>query len=335
MSHNARRIYPEPRPAPVSADASSSADADARTTEFFKWMWEGSPFVRRAALEAGVVTDSVLKRAFVRLAPQIYVADWVKDDPMVRIRAVAMWAPEGAVIAGAAAALLHGEKWVSSRAVAKSVDIYLPDIRRVPGIARYRRCRSGLPAEQTVTIKGIRCTSVARTAVDLVRWDPDDVDAVVAVDALCNATRTPVAEIEEFAREVTRLHNLARVRELLRLCDHRADSPPETRFRLLLRRSPLPDPELQVRIENRFGVLIATADLGYPDAKVALFYDGGHHLKREQRDFDSDTTAALDEHGWRSMRVTAGMLRAPAERATLLRRIAGLLAAQGVVVEGY
>lgn len=42
--------------------------------------------------------------------------------------------------------------------------------------------------------------------------------------------------------------------------------------------------------------------------KHYLFYDGEHHLDREQRDKDSLITAHLHAAGWTGIRVTAGML---------------------------
>ena len=314
------------------AAAKAADNTPTNAAAIAEQVWSGSPFLRHSALEAGVVTENELRQGFVRLAPRIYVVRWAQEDPHARVRAVAMWAPREAVLAGAGAALLHGERWLSAAAVSKPIDVYLPGGPRHPKLVRYRRKRPCLRAEHVALVQGIPCTTISRTAVDLARWERDDIAAVVAVDSLCNSTGTTIAEVAESARGMRRLHGLARARALLGFCDHRADSPPETRFRLLIKTSPLPDAEPQVRIFNRWGGRIATADLAYRHARVALFYDGGHHLQREQRDFDSNVTAALDEHGWRSLRVTAGMLRGTAERATLLRRIAGLLAAQGVAV---
>ncbi|MDO5678593.1 MAG: hypothetical protein Q4G35_13945, partial [Propionibacteriaceae bacterium] len=90
--------------------------------------------------------------------------------------------------------------------------------------------------------------------------------------------------------------------------------------------------EIQLEIRDSGGRKIATADLGYRRQRVALFYDGGGHLQREQRDWDSDVTARLAEEDWRSFRVTAGMMRRP---DVVMRRTAGLLRRQGFPMVGF
>jgi hypothetical protein len=152
------------------------------------------------------------------------------------------------------------------------------------------------------------------------------------VDALCNATGTPVSSVAAATRTLRGLHGRRRALALFDRCDHRADSPPETRLRLEYADSPLPDPELQVEIRDSTGFLIATADFGYRRERVAVFYDGSGHLAREQRDWDSDVTARLTEEDWRSLRVTAGMMR---QRGVVMRRTADLLRRQGFPVEGF
>lgn len=44
---------------------------------------------------------------------------------------------------------------------------------------------------------------------------------------------------------------------------------------------------------------------------VGIFYDGEHHLRRSQRDYDSQVWAILNQMGWRVLRVTNGMLDDP------------------------
>lgn len=128
------------------------------------------------------------------------------------------------------------------------------------------------------------------------------------------------------ARTLRGLHGLGRAFEILGQCDHRADSPPETRLRLSFLNSSLPMPEPQVAIADSFGRHIVTADLAYREQRVAMLYDGEGHLRREQRDWDSGVTARLFDEGWLDLRVTAGMMRDP---ATILRRVAEMLRRQG------
>ncbi|WP_404312417.1 hypothetical protein LG314_00805 [Agrococcus terreus] len=56
-----------------------------------------------------------------------------------------------------------------------------------------------------------------------------------------------------------------------------ADSPQETRARLALVRAGLPEPVLQLPVLDE-GVLIAEIDLAYPELRIAVEYEGEHHL---------------------------------------------------------
>lgn len=223
---------------------------------------------------------------------------------------------------GMAAAHLHGERWYAPESIARQVEMYTVGTPHVPAGVRLRRLRSPLPANQLTTRLGLKVTSVARTGIDVARWDDDDERAVAKVDALCNRTRTDVSTLRTFASELSGLRGLPRVRDLLDYYDRRADSPPETRLRLLLWRSDLPNPEMQVVIYNEHGVIVTTADFGYPRDKVAIFYDGAVHSHRSTWERDARINAELAELGWQVVRVTAQMQRNP---ATVLRQIRAAL----------
>ena len=309
--------------------SASHRDADtlcAELEELSHSIRSGRPFRAAPAVELGFVTDQDLRTRYVRRLPGIYQIRGAEFGPDERLRAVALWGPPSTAIAGLAAARLHGERMLSTAAMSTCVEAYLPGRHRTPPWVRLRVRNSHLQPEHLTVVEGIPCTSLPRTVCDLARWRDDDTEAIVAVDSLCRATGTPPMSLAPAIARMRPIRGVGRVLSLLPLCDHRADSPPETRLRLLIHHSPLPDPEPQVLICNEHGARIATADLGYRRQRVALFYDGGYHLHRRQRDWDSRVTADLTEQGWRSMRVTAGMLRTP---RVLLRQIADLLTRQG------
>lgn len=108
------------------------------------------------------------------------------------------------------------------------------------------------------------------------------------------------------------LHGLIHHRtldRLLRLSDDGADSPPETLMRLIARHAtPHLQWQSQVPIHMTDGRLLTVLDQAAVVEKHYLFYDGEHHLDREQRDKDSLITAHLHAAGWTGIRVTAGML---------------------------
>lgn len=101
----------------------------------------------------------------------------------------------------------------------------------------------------------------------------------------------------------TRLHKLGG------LSDAGAQSPRETLLRLILRE--VPGLESQIKIFGPGGRLLTVADLAISELRVAIFYDGGHHLRRDQRDYDAKVWALLTQMGWRTFRATNGMLTDP------------------------
>ena len=105
------------------------------------------------------------------------------------------------------------------------------------------------------------------------------------------------------------LINHRTLHRLLRLSDGGSDSPPETLMRLIVRHAA---PELewrsQVPVHAADGTLLTVLDLAAITRRHYLYYDGDHHLDREQRDKDSLITAQLHASGWTGIRVTAGML---------------------------
>jgi hypothetical protein len=57
----------------------------------------------------------------------------------------------------------------------------------------------------------------------------------------------------------------------------RVESPRETRTRLVLIRSGLPEPEVNIPVIDQHGELIAICDMFYRQYRVAVEYEGQHH----------------------------------------------------------
>lgn len=93
------------------------------------------------------------------------------------------------------------------------------------------------------------------------------------------------------------LQGIVRAREALELMRVGADSAPESMLRLAMLDAGLPEPELQVhlRIGDR---LSPSADLGYRERRLAIQYDGGHHLEEEQIHSDRRRDKAFRTAGW-------------------------------------
>ena len=172
-----------------------------------------------------------------------------------------------------------------------------------------------VPADDVVEIHGIRTTSVERAWLDLAALRPRGPrdPLVIAGDALVNRpwadgkrgdpVTTP-ERLREALRRTGRFKGVRLAREALHLVRVGADSPPETELRLALIEAGLPEPELQVPgdPQDRFAPIV---DLGYRAWRLALQYDGEHHRSREQQARDARRDGWLQDHGWRSLRLTA------------------------------
>jgi len=71
-------------------------------------------------------------------------------------------------------------------------------------------------------------------------------------------------------------------------------------------RADYPRPQTQIPVYDEYGQLVAVADMGWEDIKVAVEYDGDRHWT-DRRQFNKDIARieALTELGWVVVRVTA------------------------------
>ena len=74
--------------------------------------------------------------------------------------------------------------------------------------------------------------------------------------------------------------------------------------RLALTAAGLPEPELQLRMVPGDPHSPA-ADLGYRSQRIAIQYDGGHHLTREQQSRDNRRDETFNAAGWRYFKFNA------------------------------
>ncbi|WP_433630804.1 endonuclease domain-containing protein [Nocardia sp. CA-120079] len=152
-------------------------------------------------------------------------------------------------------------------------------------------------------------TTPARTAFDLGRRLSRE-NAVVVLDALCAATGLRTEEVIELSDLHPGARGIARLREVLPLVDGGAESPQESRTRLLLIDNGLPRPETQIVVRDHYGTFVARVDIGWEQWKVAVEYDGAQHwTDPAQRSKDIDRHAELNALGWLVIRVSADQLR--------------------------
>ena len=123
------------------------------------------------------------------------------------------------------------------------------------------------------------------------------VERVVVVDALAQADLVAIKEIRDYCAGQRGLRHLRTGRALLDRCDAGAESPMETRTRMVLVDGGLPLPETQIEVFHpRTGQFVGRLDMGYRELMVAIEYDGALHW--EQRRADDRRRDALRAIGW-------------------------------------
>ena len=91
---------------------------------------------------------------------------------------------------------------------------------------------------------------------------------------------------------------------MVALADRRAESVLETRLRLNLVLGGLPAPEVQYRVHDDYGFVLARVDLAYPPARLAIEYDGDTHFTPTRSRADRQRDLTLADLGWHTMRLT-------------------------------
>ncbi len=170
-------------------------------------------------------------------------------------------------------------------------------------IARSYRLRD----EEVCLAASLPVTTPARTAFDIGRLRPVH-QAVPILDALFAATGVTRNEVLTLVDRWVGVRGVRLVRSTLELVDGAAESPQESRLRLILVGGGLPSPECQIR----FPGLRIRVDMGWREWKVAVEYDGIQHWSdSRQRAWDIERIALLEAAGWVMVRVSAQMLSRP------------------------
>ena len=237
---------------------------------------------------------------------------------MTRLIAAKRRLPDAAVFTGPTAAWLHGLHIAPCSLIEASV----PSTRstsRLVGVV-VRRC--SIPAAETSIRRGLRVTSAVRTIADLACRLPLT-DAVALVDTALHGRLVNNGRLCDWASTHAGYRGVRRLRRALELADPAAESVMETRLRLLLVLAGLPHPRGQVSLRDDCGLFLARPDLYYPDARLAIEYDGATH--RESLAADNRRQNRLLDAGYRLLRFTAGdVLDAPASVVSMVRRALAL-----------
>lgn len=277
------------------------------------------PFLRTAGLRAGLTKHQLDGSSFHSVFGSVRLASDVPLTPEMLGRCAALVVPGCAVSHHTAAQI-----WGGVVPETPTTHVTVPD-------ARSRRSRRGLTchvngAALTRPRRGLILTTPEQTILDLASA-LTCVDLVVLGDSLIHRRCTSLQRLDRaVAASSTGLPRLASVAAALVRAG--AESPMETRTRLVLVLAGLPEPMLQHEVgdqHHRFRL-----DLAYPELKIAIEYDGRQHAEDpHQWQHDLRRREWLDAHGWRVVVVTSKDIYAT-PWATV-RRVADALASRGYV----
>ena len=230
---------------------------------------------------------------------RVYVAAQVPDSTWLRAECLALVAPQDAVICDRHAGWLLGAEMVlapNEHLNTLPVSMYLPPGRRLrnPLSAGGERV---LRADDITEVHGLPVTTALRTAWDLGRVRSRE----RSISGMDQMLRLPGFPHDAFLGGVERFRGhrwVTNLRVLAPLADGRAESPPESVLRLYWIDAglPRPVPQLELWVD---GVFVARLDIGNPDLRYAVEYDGVEwHSDVRQVEHDRARRAAVREQGF-------------------------------------
>ena len=255
-------------------------------------------FVGGEALRGGKLSRYQLRTEFRAIYPDIYVPHWTSPSLRMRSEAAWLWSGRRGILAGLAAAALHGSNWIDDD---EPVELIWRNQHSPDGVIT----RNQRFADDEVTrVARLPVTTPARTAFDLGRLLRTG-EAMARLDALMRAKPFSIEDVLLLTKRHPGARGVRQLRAILPRIDSGAASPKETWLRLLLIDAGLPAPETQIPVQENWR-LVGVLDMGWEKYKVAAEYDGDQHrTSRRQYVRDMRRLKALEGLGWIVNRVIA------------------------------
>jgi very-short-patch-repair endonuclease len=240
-------------------------------------------------------------------------------DLMQRCRALLLHRPEDLVFSHTTAARLYGAPLPGRHRSDEVIHVSVQAPTRAPqikGVAGHT-----VRAQSVVRRGGIPITTPEQTWIDLGPFLERD-ELVAVGDFLLSNTGATLASLAVAVDDSAGRRGMARIRDCLPLLRSGAESPAESRLRLLLDDEGIRAPELNYSIHRRDGRFVARVDFAYPEQLLVLEYEGDHHrIERKQWHKDVRRQNSLEDLGWRVIRVTAADLAEPTELVARVRSL--------------
>jgi hypothetical protein len=197
------------------------------------------PFLGTEAIASGAVSSRTLVSRNDRIYRNVYMPKGEELTAAKRAVAAWLWAGRDATVAGLSAAALHGSKWIDPHVPA---ELFRRNGKWVDGILIHR---DELLEDESGFVHGISLTTSARTAFDLA-----DVGAGHWPSFVSMRWPTPTGLVPSDVQPLIDRHRgvrgLVQLRDALAVMDGGAESPQETRTRLVLVDAGLPRPQTQI-----------------------------------------------------------------------------------------
>lgn len=264
-----------------------------------------APFTLESARVSGVSAARLRQPDVAHVSRGLYrPSDW-SFELEAAARALSAASP-GAWISHATAARIHCQ--VLPPWLADSMELHLSKPRSLPEVRRKGVTGHTVLAldAEIEAIDGIRISTRSRTWLDLARrLSVSELvcmgDQLIRVPRVDFEGRIPPFDTLDGLRSLVGRHpnlqGVVRAREALDMMRVGADSAPETLLRLAMADAGLPEPDLQLAL-RRDAAASPTADLGYRHRRLAIQYDGAHHLSEAQSLSDRRRDKAFESAGW-------------------------------------
>lgn len=276
------------------------------------------PFTTTTAREGGVSLRRLRGHDLVAPIKGIRVPHG-SDGLTARCRAFALHRRHDFAFSHTTAAALYGAPLPLS--IDDRIHVSVPGAGRAPTIPGHVGHK--LSDWRVAMIEGLPVTTPEQTWVDLAPLLAQP--ALVSVGDFLVSGPEPLTDVVRLARHVGRSsgrRGIARARLAVGRIRRGAESPGETRLRLLLADAGLPEPALNLELRDHAGGFIARVDLAYLRAKVALEYEGDiHRTDRQVWRRDVARRERVEDLGWRMIRVTAADLASSDELTARVRRL--------------
>jgi hypothetical protein len=246
----------------------------------------------------GITRDQLRGAGYRRLGSGLYCWAGLEESALLMLTAVARRLPKGAAFSGLTAAWLHGLDVEPCDPIEVTIPKSIRSGHRVGASIR----RAALAGEEIVLRRRQPTTSAIRSVVDLGSRDLLT-EGVVAADMFLHAKLVAIAQLRTHIDKHRRAKGIVRLRRVADLAEPKAESPMETRLRMLLVLAGLPRPEVQVPIVDDQRRPLGRPDLFYPIQRLAIEYDGGNH--RDRLISDNRRQNGLVGAGIRFLRFTA------------------------------